>query len=74
MTSAVVVPNAVPPVAAAYHFIAVPVAVKLATVADDPAQKICEAVPVGAAGAAGWAFITILADAVEIHNEAFVTV
>ncbi len=31
--------NAVPPVAAAYHFIAVPVAVKFATVAE--VQNVC---------------------------------
>ena len=66
--------RAVPPVAAAYHLMAVPVAVRLATVAEDPVQKVCVAVPVGAEGAAGWALMTILADSAEIHEEALVTV
>ena len=39
VANAVVVTNAVPPLDAAYHFIAVPVAVKLATVGDAPEQK-----------------------------------
>ena len=38
-----------PPVEAAYHCNEVPVAVKLATVAE--LQKVCDAVPVGADGA-----------------------
>jgi len=45
----VLVLNAVPPVLAAYHWIEVPVAVRLATV--PLLQKLCEALPVGAAGA-----------------------
>ena len=44
-TNEVVLANAVPPVKAAYHFIAVPVATKLATVAE--VQKVC-ATAVGA--------------------------
>jgi len=47
--SVVLVLNAVPPVLAAYHWIEVPVAVRLATV--PLLQKLCEALPVGAAGA-----------------------
>ena len=50
VAKAVVVTNAVPPLDAAYHFIAVPVAAKLATVGDAPEQKDCVAEPVGAAG------------------------
>ena len=46
--SAVLVFNAVPPVLAAYHWIVVPVAVRLATV--PLLQKDCVALPVGAAG------------------------
>ena len=46
--SAVLVLSAVPPVLAAYHWIALPVAVKFATV--PLLQKLCEALPVGAAG------------------------
>ena len=41
--------SAVPPVLAAYHWIVVPVAVRLATV--PLLQKVCAALPVGAAGA-----------------------
>ena len=50
LTKGVVVANAEPPVAAAYHLIPVPVAVKLATVGVGLAQKVCVAAPVGAAG------------------------
>ena len=45
---AVLVLSAVPPVLAAYHWIAVPVAVRLATV--PLLQKVCAALPVGAVG------------------------
>jgi hypothetical protein len=45
VTKAVVPANAVPPVEAAYHFIAVPVATKFATIAE--LQKVC-ATAVGA--------------------------
>ena len=48
VVSEVVVFNAVPPVLAAYHWIAVPVAVKFATV--PLLQKLWEALPVGAVG------------------------
>ena len=51
-TKAVVPDNAVPPVAAAYHLIAVPVATKFATVPELPEQNVCDNVPVGAAGLA----------------------
>ena len=44
----VLVLSAVPPVLAAYHWIVVPVAVKFATV--PLLQKLCVALPVGAAG------------------------
>ena len=44
VTKAVVFAKAVPPVNAAYHFIAVPVATKFATVAE--VQKVC-AVAIG---------------------------
>jgi len=47
--SAVLVLSAVPPVLEAYHWIALPVAVRLATV--PLLQKVCVALPVGAAGA-----------------------
>ena len=50
VAKAVEVANAVPPLDAAYHRMAVPVAVKLATVGDAPEQKDCVAEPVGAAG------------------------
>ena len=40
-TNEVVLANAVPPVKAAYHFIAVPVATKFVTVAE--VQKVCAA-------------------------------
>ena len=46
---AVLVLSAVPPVLAACHWIAVPVAVRLAIV--PLLQKVCAALPVGAAGA-----------------------
>ena len=46
---AVLVLSAVPPVLAAYHWIAVPVAVRLAIV--PLLQKVCAALPVGAAAA-----------------------
>ena len=46
--SEVLVLSAVPPVLAAYHWIEVPVAVRLATV--PLLQKVCAALPVGAAG------------------------
>ena len=46
---AVLVLSAVPPVLAAYQWIEVPVAVRLATV--PLLQKLCAALPVGAAGA-----------------------
>ncbi len=45
---AVLVLSAVPPVLAAYHWIAVPVAVRLAIV--PLLQKVCAVLPVGAAG------------------------
>ena len=45
VTNAVVLAKAVPPVAAAYHFTAVPVATKFVTVAE--VQKVC-ATAVGA--------------------------
>ena len=45
----VLVLSAVPPVLAAYHWIVVPVAVRLATV--PLLQKDCVALPVGVAGA-----------------------
>ena len=47
--SAVLVLNTLPPVLAAYHLIAVPVAVRLATV--PLLQKVCDALPEGAVGA-----------------------
>ena len=40
--------NNVPPVDASYHWIAVPVATKSATVGAGIAQKVCVAAPVGA--------------------------
>ena len=49
LVSAVLVLSAAPPVLAAYHWMAVPVAVKFATV--PLLQKVCDALPVGAAGA-----------------------
>ena len=45
---AVLVLNALPPVLVEYHWMEVPVAVKFATV--PLLQKLCEALPVGAAG------------------------
>ena len=47
--SGVLVLKTLPPVLVAYHWIVVPVAVKFATV--PLLQKLCEALPVGAAGA-----------------------
>jgi hypothetical protein len=49
-TNGVDVASAVPPLDAAYHCIAVPVAVRFATVGEVPEQNDCAAVPVGAAG------------------------
>ena len=49
LVSAVLVLSAVPPVLAEYHWIPVPVAVRLATV--PLLQKVCDALPEGAAGA-----------------------
>jgi hypothetical protein len=46
--SAVLVLKTLPPVLVAYHFILVPVAVRLATV--PLLQKLCTALPAGAAG------------------------
>ena len=46
---AVLVLKTLPPVLVEYHFILVPVAVKFATV--PLLQKVCDALPVGAAGA-----------------------
>ena len=46
MASEVLVLSAVPPVLAAYHWIAVPAAVRFDTV--PPLQKACVALPVGA--------------------------
>jgi len=48
LTKAVLVLNALPPVLVEYHWIPVPVALRLATV--PLLQNACEAVPVGAAG------------------------
>jgi hypothetical protein len=50
LISAVPEPSGVPPLAAAYHWIELPVAAKLATVGLLPEQNDCEALPVGAAG------------------------
>ena len=47
--SAVLVLKTLPPVLVEYHWMEVPVAVKFATV--PLLQKLCEALPVGAAGA-----------------------
>ena len=47
--SAVLVLKTLPPVLVAYHWIALPVAVRLATI--PLLQKVCAALPVGAAGA-----------------------
>jgi hypothetical protein len=44
------VDSGLPPLAAAYHWIELPVATKLATVGLLLAQKDCDALPVGAAG------------------------
>ena len=52
LTRAVDEESNVPADAAVYHFMAVPVAAKLATVGDAEAQNVCEAVPVGTAGGA----------------------
>jgi hypothetical protein len=48
LTKAVLVLNALPPVLVEYHWMPVPVALRLATV--PLLQNACEAVPVGAAG------------------------
>jgi hypothetical protein len=48
LVSVVLVLKTLPPVLVAYHWIALPVAVKFATV--PLLQKLCEALPVGAAG------------------------
>ena len=48
LTRAVLAPNAVPPVLVEYHWIPVPVAVRLATV--PLLQKVWAGLPVGAAG------------------------
>jgi len=46
-SQAVELANALPPLEAAYHRIAVPVAVRFATVGLLPEQKVCDALPVG---------------------------
>jgi hypothetical protein len=46
----VLVASGVPPVAAEYHWIAVPVAERFAIVGEAVAQKVWEADPVGAGG------------------------
>ncbi len=51
-TRAAVTARGVPPVEVVYHFIAVPVATKSATVGLLIEQKDCDALPVGAAGLA----------------------
>ena len=66
--SAVLVLNTLPPVLAAYHLIAVPVAVRLATV--PLLQKVCDALPVGAAGTA----FTVMVAEVELEPPEFVAV
>ena len=48
VVSDVLVLSAVPPVLVAYHWIEMPIAVRLATV--PLLQKVCVALPVGAAG------------------------
>ena len=50
MVNAVPEANAVPPVETLYHCMAVPVAVKLATVGLLPVQNACVTLPVGATG------------------------
>jgi hypothetical protein len=50
LTRAVDVARGDPPLDAAYHWMLVPVAVRLATVGLAPEQKLCVALPVGAAG------------------------
>ena len=50
MASAVEVDSGLPPLEAAYHWIEVPVAAKLATVGLLAEQNDCDALPVGADG------------------------
>jgi hypothetical protein len=50
LTRAVDVASGDPPDEAAYHWMLVPVAVRLATVGLAPEQKLCVALPVGAEG------------------------
>jgi hypothetical protein len=50
---------------------AVPVAVKLATVGDADEQNVCVADAVGAEGVAGCALITALPDAVDVQLPLF---
>jgi hypothetical protein len=50
LTRAVDVASGDPPLEAAYHWMLVPVAVRLATVGLLIAQKLCVALPVGADG------------------------
>jgi hypothetical protein len=52
----------------------VPVGAVMVIVPVDTAQVGCISVVVGAAGVAGWALITTLADANEVHPAALVTV
>jgi hypothetical protein len=49
-TKAVDVVRRVPPVDASYHFIVVPVTLKLAIVGDTPEQNVWDEAPVGADG------------------------
>ena len=57
-TSVVLLATAAPPVAAAYHFMLVPVTVKLARVLV-PANT-CGEMAVGAAVAVGWVIVKVL--------------
>ena len=52
MASAVEVDSGLPPLEAAYHWIEVPVAARLATVGLLAEQKDCDALPAGADGIA----------------------
>jgi hypothetical protein len=62
LTSGVELASGLPPLAAAYHLIELPVATKLATVGLLLTQNDCEALPVGAEGSA----VTVITVATDV--------
>ena len=74
VVSAVELVSRVPFVAAVYHLILVPVAVRSATVGLAAEQNICKLLPVGADGTVGAVLTTASVEGSEVHPAALVTV